>query len=242
MSVVVITGILQDVFLMKKLLILKKNSMLKLVTISRISKEKGFDRMLQLEALLLASDIRFSWDCYGDTRNNYAKAIIPKFRQVKFRGVTQDPLTTVKQYHYLVQLSSTEGFCYSIYEALSKRVPVLVTNYDSVGEMITDGENGYILDMDLSNFDPKKIIRIPVIKSFTEKSNEQDWINFLKMTKATTKTPPASGSSSRAKFRVKVTRKYHDLKMNKTLEPGFEFKASATRAEELVNAKVAVRL
>lgn len=162
--------------------------MIRLVTISRISKEKGFERMLKLELMLRVFGVPFIWDCYGDHTTAHAKQIIPRFRYVKFKGVTDRPLDVMKQYDYLVQLSDTEGFPYSIYEAMSQKVPVIATDFPSIHEMITDGVNGYILKMDLSNFDAEKIKSIPVIRSFREKSNEKDWIKFLDMTKRKTAT------------------------------------------------------
>lgn len=219
--------------------------MIKLVTISRISKEKGFERMLQLEALLRLSGIAFSWDCYGDTSTKYAKQVMPRFKHVKFKGVTQQPKQVMKQYNYLVQLSDTEGFPYSIYEAMQQKLPVIATDFPSIHEMITDGDNGYILDMDLGNFDPKKIIRIPVIKSFTEKSNEQDWINFLDMAK-TRKTPAAPRVKPMTKITVKkddfvsvkVVKRYYDIEKQKTFEPYDLHEVSASRAKKLHEAKV----
>lgn len=216
--------------------------MIKLVTISRISKEKGFGRMLQLEAMLKAAGISFIWDCYGDTSTRHARQIIRQFKYVKFKGITKAPQQVMRQYDYLVQLSDTEGFPYSIYEAMQVMVPVIATDFPSVHEMITDGVNGYILKMDLSNFNTDKIKTIPVIKSFREKSNEKDWINFLDMATKRTAKPRAS-RKPKAKIEgdvtLRVTRKYFDVELNVEKQKDETFEASPKRAKVLVNARVA---
>jgi glycosyltransferase involved in cell wall biosynthesis len=82
---------------------------------------------------------------------------------------------------YLVQVSDTEGFCYSIYEALQVDTPCIVTDFPSAFEQVKDGKSGYILKMDLSNLDIDKIYnKIPTQISFTEKSTEEDWIKLFK--------------------------------------------------------------
>lgn len=147
---------------------------LRLVTLSRFSKEKGFERMIELSKMI---DIPFVWDVYGDTSTPYAKNIIPQMRKFNIKGVTSIPVDVIPNYHYVVQLSDTEGFPYAVYESLQCLTPVISTDYPSVHEMIKDGKNGYILPMDLSGWE--KIKKVPVIKTFKEKSSQKDWFNFL---------------------------------------------------------------
>lgn len=227
---------------------------IKLVTISRISKEKGFERMLIFEKLLNQSGIEYIWDCYGDTTTAYAKMVVPRFTNVKFKGVTNKPKGIIHGYDYLVQLSDTEGFPYSIYEAMQQKIPVIATDFPSIHEMIKEGVNGYIIKKDLSNFDINKIINPPVITEFKEKSTEKDWIKFLDMArprKNTTEqkiTPtklvpvdtPTGSVITRQQVKVMVIKKYFDKQQNdKLISEGKNFTVSADRAKELVDAKVA---
>src|SRR5690606_3985438 len=128
------------------------------ITLSRFSKEKGFERIIQLAELMKNED--YVWNIYGDTTAAYAKTVIQRlhqYKQINILGVTNTAKDEICKHDYLVQLSDTEGFCYSIYESLSVNVPVIVTNFESAKEMVKDGENGYVIDMDLSNFDINKI-------------------------------------------------------------------------------------
>lgn len=59
---------------------------------------------------------------------------------------------------YLVQLSDNEGYCYSVIEALTAGVPVLVTPCPVFDELqIKDGEHGYFLPFDMKNLPLNKI-------------------------------------------------------------------------------------
>ena len=52
---------------------------------------------------------------------------------------------------YLVQLSDNEGYCYSVVEALTQGIPVLVTPCPVFNEIgLINGENCYILPYDMN--------------------------------------------------------------------------------------------
>ena len=86
----------------------------------------------------------------------------------------------IKEADYGVQLSDTEGYSYFINECLQYGTPVLCTDFPSAYESVKDGENGYILDMDLKNLDIEKIVNnIPKNFEYKEKCSEKDWIKLL---------------------------------------------------------------
>ena len=58
---------------------------------------------------------------------------------------------------YLVQLSNTESFCYSAFEALQRGVPVILTRFPEAKNIVEEGKNGYLVKMDLSDLDIDKI-------------------------------------------------------------------------------------
>lgn len=155
--------------------------MLKLITASRISKEKGFNRVVKLSNLLNDNGIDFVWHIYGQKKGNYYNSIKPKTpKQVLFHGYKDDIRNEIKEADYLVSLSDTEGFSYSTYEALQLLTPCIVTDYPSAKEQIEDGVNGYILDFNLTNWD--KILKNKIILTkFVEKSSEKDWIEIISL-------------------------------------------------------------
>jgi glycosyltransferase involved in cell wall biosynthesis len=159
-----------------------KNKVLLLITVSRLSGEKGFDRMLKFAKMLEVNKINYIWDVYGNIDNDYNNKIVKSFAntKVKFKGVIRNPMPIINQADYLVQLSDTEGFAYSVYEALQCKTPCIITPFASGNEQITDGVNGYIVPFDLKNIDFCRIInKIPVVTDFQEIGSEQAWIDFL---------------------------------------------------------------
>lgn len=70
---------------------------------------------------------------------------------------------------FLIQLSHNESYCYSVREALQRKVPCIVSDIPELAKLIRDGENGYVLKPDLSNLDIDKIFNKKLkLKAFKE--------------------------------------------------------------------------
>lgn len=160
-----------------------KNEMLHLVTLSRLSGEKGFKRMLNLANQLDNKKIPYIWNVYGNTKHEFAQKVVKSFDKcanVHFKGVTREPFKEINKADYLVQLSDTEGFAYSVYEAMQVKTPCIITPFASGKEQIQDGVNGYIVPFDMNNINFDKILNnIPVVPDFKELGKEEDWVKLL---------------------------------------------------------------
>jgi glycosyltransferase involved in cell wall biosynthesis len=147
---------------------------------SRISGEKGFNRMLKLAEII---PVDYEWHVWGSINSHYAQQIVrsfAKFPKVKFHGLTTEPYKEIEKADYLVQLSCSEGFCYSVYEAMQCKTPSLITPFSSGKEQIIDGKNGYILPFEMDNIDFDKIInKIPIVKDFIELGSEEKWLEII---------------------------------------------------------------
>jgi glycosyltransferase involved in cell wall biosynthesis len=154
----------------------QENEILTLITATRFSKEKGVERMLKLSQLI---PIPYKWLMYGLITSDYAKNLAKQFpTEVEFKGYSNNVLPEIAKADYLVQLSDTEGMPYALLESLSQLTPVISTDYPAAKELITDGVNGYILDMQIANY--KKIFDNKIkISTFEELSNENDWKRFI---------------------------------------------------------------
>lgn len=152
------------------------NEILTLISATRFSKEKGIERMLKLSQLI---PLPYKWIMYGSVNSDYAKRLVSKFpKQVEFKGYSHNVLPEIAKADYLVQLSDTEGMPYALLESLSQLTPVITTDYPAAKELITDGVNGYILDMELTNYE--KIFANQIkLTNFEELSNENDWRKFI---------------------------------------------------------------
>lgn len=151
---------------------------LKLISATRVSKEKGYDRMLKLALKLKKTNIKFRWTIFTDLDLYNQKPF--DLEEIVYMKPSYDFWDYIKEADYGVQLSDTEGYSYFINECLQYGTPVITTNFPSVYESVKDGVNGYILDMNLKNLDIEKIINsIPKNFEYKEKCNEKDWIKLL---------------------------------------------------------------
>ncbi len=70
---------------------------------------------------------------------------------------------------YLIQMSTCESWGYSTREALANGVAVIGSRIPEIEKVVKDGENGYLLNLDLSDLDVDKIFdKIPKPEGFTE--------------------------------------------------------------------------
>lgn len=130
----------------------KPNKILNLVTVSRISREKGFERMLEVSKKI---NFPYVWNIVGEGYDkNYEKSIKEKApKEWIFHGKQENPFPYIKQADFLLQLSDYEAFGFVLLEALVLGTTVITTDYSSASEMINE-KNGYIIKKDLSDFTP----------------------------------------------------------------------------------------
>lgn len=161
----------------------KPEKVLRLVTASRIEKGKGFERMIDLAKKMRIAGKRFVWEVYGDGSYSYLNELKYKLNNVPdivFMGARMDVQHYMKDVDYVVQLSDSEGFCYSIFEAFQVGTPVIVSRWEGVESSVIEGQNGYILDMDLGNLDIDKLFNnIPQDVKLDLESTEQLWKDLL---------------------------------------------------------------
>lgn len=149
----VIYNILDKDILLKKAeeeCVIDKGCGLNLITISRLSKEKGFQRKLALVEELVKRDIDFKWYIVGSSyykeEEDKIKAMFEKYKdKFVFLGMQQNPYKILKQCDYLVQLSDYETWGLTITEAKLLGVPCIVSNFEAAFEQVRDMENGIIL-------------------------------------------------------------------------------------------------
>lgn len=174
---------------------------LKLVSATRLSKEKGYKRMLELAESLKKNNIKFRWTVFTDLSLYNQKPF--DMDEFVYMNPTRDIFDYISEADYGVQLSDTEGYSYFINECLQYRTPVICTNFPSAYESVEDGVSGYILDMNLSNLDVDKIVNnIPNKFKYTEKGKVSDWTKLLNKKVALPKK----------KYKVEALQDYTDKK------------------------------
>lgn len=132
---------------------IKDKKVLKLVSCTRLTKEKGKERMIKFAKQLKANNIPYVW--FVLTNNKIETDDEDLFIHIK---PTLNIETFIKGCDYLVQLSDTESFSYSMVEALELGVPVITTPVEPLEEIgVIDGVNGFIIPFDMNNIDIQKI-------------------------------------------------------------------------------------
>ena len=154
------------------ILIDKPKKKLRLISATRLTKEKGKDRMIKLGELLNKKGIPYEWTIF----TNDTKAI--KNPNIIYKKPELNIIDYIADADYLVQLSDNEAYCYSIVEALLCGVPVICTHcpvFDEIG--LVNGENCYFCDFDMKNVPVDDIYnKIPKVNY---QSKEDNWENLL---------------------------------------------------------------
>lgn len=198
---------------------------LRLISASRLSTwEKGADRMRSFAEKLRAAEIPFQWVIYSDVPiRNPVEGMI-------FASPTLDILPQIAASDYLVQLSDSESFCYSIVEALSAGVPVITTPLEVLDEVGFENEkHGYIVPFNLEGFDFKKLLEIPKVNyKYDNAKRIKQWRNVLGDTK-----PKGGYIPGKSIVRVRATREYFDLELNRAVRRREEFDVTEERGHDL---------
>ena len=128
-------------------------------TLSRATAEKGIRRIVQMAERFKAETKRFIWYLCCSLEQA-PRDIVSKIKNMPEFIILQPGIeqkTLISHCDYLVQLSDTESFCYSAFEALQRKVPVILTRFPEAYNIVKPGENGYLVNMDLSDLDVNAI-------------------------------------------------------------------------------------
>lgn len=129
-----------------------RHNQINIVTVGRLSKEKGQDIAIKAAQILKDKSINFTWYLIGDGPY-YAELFqlrkkLSLENHIRFLGYKENPYPYIKDCDIYVQPSREEGYGLSVAEAKLFQRPVIVTNFLTATEHIDNGKNGYIVSMD----------------------------------------------------------------------------------------------
>lgn len=206
----------------------KTDKALLLVSALRVGaadKQGNDERCIKFANLLRKAQIPFMWVYFGTRQMTNA----PK--EMIYGGLVQDIRPYVAKADYLVQLSGSEAFSYSLLESLELHTPVIVTPLAQNADMgIVDGLNSYIVPFEVDGFDVKKILDIPKFEYKHDNAGIiKQWRELLGNTK------PKGGYKPKKEAEVEVIREYRDIQRDELMKLNSRFTAPYGRALELQN-------
>lgn len=167
----------KDSIVIPNIVMVEKTKQLRILSMTRLTVEKGYKRMCRLCDLFDKYNIPYVWDVYSNNSEN-----LKPYGNMNFHNHIKFGNRIMSNYDYVCQLSDTESMCITMYEALMSGVPVLVTPFPNAKEEIKNGVNGYILpfDMNLSEKDILNISnKIPKNVTYEQKGIVDLWKNVL---------------------------------------------------------------
>lgn len=123
---------------------------IKILSIGRLTQQKGFDIAIDAAYKLKEKGIDFQWFIIGDgglEQELKSQAAALGLKEMIFLGTRSNPYPYIDGCDILVQSSRFEGKSVVLDEAKIIAKPVVVTNYQTVRDQIIDGKEGIIVDM-----------------------------------------------------------------------------------------------
>lgn len=129
----------------------KRTDQLTLVTLGRLTAQKGYDIAIDAAKILNHDGIDYIWYILGiGPLESELKAAITNVNlsnKVVFLGVKENPYPYLKLADIYVQTSRHEGFGIAIAEARLLNIPVVATRFNTVFMQMVDRKNGLVADM-----------------------------------------------------------------------------------------------
>lgn len=195
---------------------------LHLISTTRLSREKGLERMKKLVKKLDDAKIDYVWEIYTNRPGGIDN------KNIVFKKPKLDILEEIAKADVLVQLSDCEAYCYSVVEALKVGTKVLVTDLPVFKELgLKHGENAIICNFNMDNLD---LDMLKKEMNFTYKPPKDNWSKYLSTEKTYNKNELVE---------VKILKKYTDIYLKRELIKGHiekmpKYRASYLEAKGLV--------
>lgn len=137
----------------------------KIISVGRLEKVKGYDLLVKSAKEVYDKHPDWHWDIYGEgsyhdiIQNQINENKLEKF--ITLKGNVNNLASLYKEYAFLVMTSYYEGLPLSLLEAQSHNLPIISFNCPTgPDEIITDGENGFIVNAYDINEMSNKIIEL----------------------------------------------------------------------------------
>ena len=195
----------------------KPKKVLRLVSATRLTPEKGKNRIKKLADAMSKAGIQFEWTVFTTSDQ---KSI--EHDDVVIRSPKLNVIDYIAQADYLVQLSDCEAYCYTVVEALSVGTPVIVTDLPVYYELGLNEVNSIRLGLNMKDLPLEKIKKgLPRVEDYYPP--EDRWDELLL----------AGPSEYDKQLKVVARCKFRDLEEHVNREKGDMWECSVARADKL---------
>ena len=119
---------------------------IRIISATRLTHEKGLERMVKLHQALDRAGVNYQWEIYTPSYNE--EEITSRFsKNVVFKKPVMSILEKIKKADFVVQLSDTESFGYTIVEAMTLGIPLVVTDIAVLPELGINKYNSIIVPL-----------------------------------------------------------------------------------------------
>ncbi|MCP3029186.1 glycosyltransferase [Halobacillus sp. A5] len=147
---------------------------IRILTVGRLSREKGQDLIIKVLAKLKRKGIHVKWYCIGEgiERNNYEKLIEHYGLREDFLllGAKANPYRYMKDCDIYIQPSRHEGFCITLAEAICFNKPIISTKFSGAYEQLVPKRKGEIVDFDEDQLELMILEKIKELKNYQNES------------------------------------------------------------------------
>lgn len=205
----------------------EKNPCLWLISATRLTKEKGKDRMIKLAEELDKAGINYIWLIFtNDTEAIDNPNVVYMEPKLNIRPY----IASIKGKGYGVQLSDCEGDCYFTRECMGLGVPTILTPVLSFKEQgWEEGKNCYYVPFDMNDIKLDRFKKIPKVEPYIK---EDKWNELLVDVKS-------KYSNTTKYYEVEALDTYKkngivDKTINRIPEPGEKFVVDDERLQVLL--------
>ena len=136
-----------------------ENIPIRILTIGRLSREKGFDLAIKTAKLLSEDGLKFRWFFIGDGPEFYKLLkLIKKYKldnYIVMLGYKSNPYKYIKNCSIYVQPSRYEGFSTTVMEAIVLSKKIVITNVSGAQEQQKISKDLYISEFNMYDLKQK---------------------------------------------------------------------------------------
>lgn len=137
---------------------------LKLLTVARLEKIKGYDLLVRAASILKEKGVEFKWFIVGEgSERERITAMCQEYHledNIILLGQKTNPYVYMKRCDIYVQTSRNEGLGLTVIEAKILEKPIVCTNFSTASSLITDRVDGILCEVSSSDIAGKIMMLI----------------------------------------------------------------------------------